>query len=378
MIPGSRELREGRGTPSAVKISVVIPTWNARGLLHLPLDSLRSQTHRDFEAIVVDDASTDDTAAYLAAEYPEVRVVRLDSNRGFPGAVNAGIRAATGEVVALLNNDAAADEAWLATLDAALRRHPEAGMAACRIRVYHHREYLDSAGIYATTSGSVGNRGAYGLDGPAWDREEWVLGPNGAAGAYRKAVFDDVGLFDEDHGAYHEDTDLALRAQLRGHRCVYVPGAVCYHVGSATYSTLPMDAAGEGVDLAPRTQPKPPPPSARVMFFAAQNYPAILLKFVPWRVLLADSWAIAAYEANMVLFSLRHRHFRAYLRGRLSFLRSLPATLRKRRRIASARRLDEEQVTALFERPTLGQYAGILLRRLGRGPRRTPPPRESL
>lgn len=344
-----------------MRISVVIPTWNARGLLHLPLDSLRRQSHEDFEVIVVDDASTDDTAGFVAREYPEVRVVRLPGNRGFPGAVNAGLRAATGQVVALLNNDAAADEGWLSALDAALQRHPEAGMVACRILVHHHREYLDSAGIYATTSGSVGNRGAHGLDGPQWRHEEWVLGPNGAAGAYRKAVFDDIGLFDEDHGAYHEDTDVALRAQLRGYRCVYVPEAVCYHVGSATYS---RDTGGP--DLAPRALPKPPPPSARVMFFAAQNYPAILLKFVPGRVLLADAWAIAAYEANMVRFSWRHGHFRAYLRGRVSFLRQLPATLRKRRRYMRTRVLDDAQTTALFQRPTLRQYLGILKRRLQR------------
>lgn len=344
-----------------MRISVVVPTWNARALLHLPLDSLRRQSHRDFEVIVVDDASPDDTVEFLAREYPEVRVVRLERNRGFPGAVNAGIRAATGGAVALLNNDAAADEEWLARLDAALQHHPEAGMVACRILVYHHREYLDSAGIYATTSGSVGNRGAYGLDGPQWRRPEWVLGPNGAAGAYRREVFDDVGLFDEDHGAYHEDTDIALRAQLRGYRCLYVPEAVCFHVGSASYS---VDSGGP--DLAPRAHPKPPPPSARVMFFAAQNYPAVLLKFLPGRVLLADAWAIAAYEANMVLFALRHRHFRAYLRGRVSFLRQLPETLRKRREYQRTRVLDDAGVTALFERPTLRQYLGILRRRLQR------------
>lgn len=350
-----------------MKISVVIPTWNARELLPLPLDSLRQQTHADFEVLVVDDASTDNTLPFLAQEYPEVRVVSLEQNSGFPGAVNAGIRAARGEAIALLNNDAAADKGWLEAMEAALESHPEAGMVACRIRVYHHRDYLDSAGIFATTGGSAGNRGAYQLDGPAFESEGWVLGPNGAAGLYRRAIFDDVGLFDEDHGAYHEDTDIALRAQVRGWRCIYEPRAICYHVGSATYATLPLKGGGLGVDSAPRPQPGPPRPGARVLFYSAQNYPAILLKFVPWRVLVADSWAIAAYEANMIFFALRHRLLPSYLRGRLSSLRSLPTTLRKRRRIASNRVLDERQVAALFERPTFRQYLGILCRRLGIG-----------
>lgn len=345
-----------------MRFSVVVPTWNGRRLLPLPLDSLRRQSHRDFEVLVVDDASTDGTADYLWAEYPEVRVVRLETNRGFPGAVNAGIREATGEVVALLNNDAAAEEGWLAALDEALARHPEAGMVACRIRVYAHREYLDSAGIYATTSGSVGNLGAYERDGPEWEAARWVLGPNGAAGAYRRVMLDDVGLFDEDHLAYHEDTDLALRGQFRGWKCLYEPRAVCYHVGSATYSRL----GGSSPDPTPSGRPGPPPPSPRVMFLAARNYPAILVKFLPLRILLADSWAILAYELNMVYFALKHRRFAAYLRGRWDFLRELPATLRKRRRIQGSRTLDEAQAVALFQRPTLRQYLGILRRRLGR------------
>ena len=100
-----------------MRLSVVIPTWNGRKLLHLPLDSLRAQTHRDFEVILVDDASTDGTAEFVSSSWPEVRLVRLEANRGFPGAVNAGIRVATGQAVALLNNDAEADAGWVAALE---------------------------------------------------------------------------------------------------------------------------------------------------------------------------------------------------------------------------------------------------------------------
>jgi len=171
-----------------MRLSVVIPTWNGRKLLHLPLDSLRAQTHRDFEVILVDDASTDGTAEFVASSWPEVRLVRLEANRGFPGAVNAGIRAATGEAVALLNNDAAADPGWLEQMESALASQPEAGMVACRVRLYHHPEYLDSAGLYTTTSGSGGCRGTCRLDGPEFAEPAWVLGPAGAAGLYRRAM----------------------------------------------------------------------------------------------------------------------------------------------------------------------------------------------
>ena len=83
------------------RLSVIIPNWN--GALHLPgcLESLRAQTWRDFEIIVVDNASTDASLAVLA-HYPEVRVLALERNRGFTGACNAGLAAARGAIVLLL------------------------------------------------------------------------------------------------------------------------------------------------------------------------------------------------------------------------------------------------------------------------------------
>ncbi len=349
-----------------MRLSVVIPTWNGRKLLHLPLDSLRAQTHRDFEVILVDDASTDGTAQFVASSWPEVRLVRLEANRGFPGAVNVGIRAATGEAVALLNNDAAADPGWLEQMESALLSHPEAGMVACRVRLYHHRDYLDSAGLQTTTSGSGGSRGAFQPDGPEFAQPAWVLGPAGVAGLYRRALLEDVGLLDEEYGAYYEDLDLALRAQLRGWKCLYWPQAICLHVGSATYGSLSMRGEGTGVELRDSQggPPTPPPPSDRVMFYAARNYPTILLKFLPLRILLADSWAIAGYELNMLWFAWRHRQLAPYLRGRLAFLRGLPGILARRRRIAQTRLVDEASAVALFQRPRPRFYLEALRRKI--------------
>ena len=100
-------------------ISVIIPNWN--GAAHLPtcLDSLRRQTYPHFEVIVVDNGSTDNSLQLLERDYPEVKVVALPENRGFAGGVNAGIRQARGEIIAVFNNDAQADPRWLEELAAA-------------------------------------------------------------------------------------------------------------------------------------------------------------------------------------------------------------------------------------------------------------------
>ena len=99
-------------------ISIIIVNWN--GAQHLPvcLNALRAQTHRDFEVIVADNASHDESLALLACAYPEVKVIALAGNRGFTGGNNAGMRAARGEFVVLLNNDTEVDPHWLEEISA--------------------------------------------------------------------------------------------------------------------------------------------------------------------------------------------------------------------------------------------------------------------
>src|SRR5258708_25693716 len=91
--------------PEPVLFSVVIPNWNGARYLPTCLDALRAQRYPCLEVIVADNASTDDSRALLARDYAEVQLVALESNRGFTAACNAGIRAAQGTCIPLLNND---------------------------------------------------------------------------------------------------------------------------------------------------------------------------------------------------------------------------------------------------------------------------------
>src|SRR4051812_16144882 len=97
-------------------VSVVVPTWNGSDLLPECLSSIQGQTYARVETIVVDDGSSDGTADLVLDQFRSVRLVRLAKNRGFAAAVNAGIRAATGDIIALLNNDAVADPQWVEEL----------------------------------------------------------------------------------------------------------------------------------------------------------------------------------------------------------------------------------------------------------------------
>jgi len=214
------------------RVSVVIPTWNGADLLAHALRSLAGQSFRDFDVVVVDNASTDGTLTMLAHDHPRVHVVRMNENVGFAAAVNAGIRATNTEIVALLNNDTEAHPDWLASLVRTLDDDAEVGSCASKMLDFHDRTRIDSAGdrlgIFAS------QRGHGEADGPDFAEPVDVLSASAGAAAYRRSLFDEVGPFDERYFAYFEDVDLGVRARLAGWRCRYVPDAVVYHVGSAS------------------------------------------------------------------------------------------------------------------------------------------------
>ena len=185
-------------------VTVVIPNWNGAHLLPDCLGSLRRQTYRDFETIVVDNASTDASRELIRVQFPEVRVLTLSKNVFFAGAVNAGIRASASEFVALLNNDTEAEPGWLAALVQALREQPSAGLAASKMLLYDRRDVLNSSGDSYPTDGTPWKRGVWEIDCCQHDGSRLVLGACGRAALYRRSMLDDIGLFDEDAVAYCE------------------------------------------------------------------------------------------------------------------------------------------------------------------------------
>ncbi len=213
---------------------MIIPNWN--GADHLPecLDSLAGQRFQDFETVVVDNASSDASLNILETSRLPVRVIRNAANLGFSAAVNAGIRQSCAELIVLLNNDTRADPGWLEALVAGLDEYPEASFGASRMLLYEPPHAVDSAGDrYSLWLGTGENIGA-GDPGEAHDRPAWVFGACAGAAIYRRSLFDDIGLFDEEFFLIFEDVDIDLRAQVAGHSCLYIAGAIVYHKRGAS------------------------------------------------------------------------------------------------------------------------------------------------
>ncbi len=218
-------------------VSVVIPTYN--GIKYLPdcLDSLRNQIRTPDEIILVDDGSSDETDSFVPTSYPEVDLVRFESNRGFAAAVNEGIRRSTGTYIALLNNDTRVTPQWLSELAKTLDERPSIGFCSSKMLFADRPNIINSIGIGFTRAGTAFDVGEGQEDGERFQRPRPIFGACAGAAMYRRTLFDKIGLLDEDFFMWYEDVDLSFRAQLAGYQCQYVPTAVVYHVGGGTASS---------------------------------------------------------------------------------------------------------------------------------------------
>lgn len=216
-----------------MEVSVIIPNFNGLAYLEGVLTSLERQTVKNFEVILVDNGSSDGSCAYVAAEFPWVHMIELPENFGFCKAVNEGIKASKSPYVLLLNNDIEVTQNFIEEMTAGIRRHKKAFSCAARMIQFYDRKKLDDAGNYYCALGWAFARGK-GKDIHTYEKEEQIFASCAGAAIYRKKIFDEIGLFDEEHFAYLEDMDVGYRAKVHGYENWYVPQAVVYHVGSGT------------------------------------------------------------------------------------------------------------------------------------------------
>ena len=209
-------------------VSVILVTWNSAQYLRRCLDALRQQTHGAIELIAIDNASADDSIAFV--EPHATTLIRNDTNRGFSAAVNQGIAIARGEFVLLLNPDCFLAPDYIEHLIAAMNA-PDVGSATGMLmRANGKPGEIDSCGIRMTRTGrhlDIDVR----VDGE-------VFGVSGAAALHRMSFLRDAAIdgevLDEDFFAYREDADLSWRGRLFGWRAVCEPRAIADHVRRVT------------------------------------------------------------------------------------------------------------------------------------------------
>lgn len=217
---------------SSLSVTVIIVSWNGRVYLEGCLESLRAQTHRNLDVVLVDNASSDGSVAFVRERYPEVRIVESERNLGFVGGNNLGLAYATGEYVALLNNDNVTDPGWLQALLDAVQPDDVAGATG---KVFS----LDEPDRIIFTTPLINRYSARALwsaaDVPQCD-VHYLSGNNLLV---KRSVIDEVGPLDPGYYSYFEETDWCARMIVAGYRVVYAPAAKVRHkeLGSTSLDT---------------------------------------------------------------------------------------------------------------------------------------------
>jgi len=254
-------------------VRVVVVNYDGGDLLAAAIAGLASQTDSAFEAVVVDNASTDGSIDRLALPDPRFRVVHAGANIGFAAGCNLGARGAATPWLAMLNPDAVPAPGWLAAIRQAVDRYPDVAMFGSTQLSAADARLLDGAGDAYSILG-IAWRGGFGAPAAQVTADMPAFSPCAAAAFYRRDAFAAAGGFAEPFFCYLEDVDLAFRLRLAGHRAIQVAAARVAHAGSGIagrHSAFTIrHSARNGVWLLARCMPVPLLPLALPLYLAAQ------------------------------------------------------------------------------------------------------------
>ena len=322
-------------------ISIIIPHWNGIDILSECLDSLKHSTYEDKEIIVVDNASTDGSQAWIKENRPEITLIENDDNYGYAGGCTRGVSSAKGDWLLFLNNDTIQESDWLEHLANSVSEQDDIAAAQPKIRNYYKRKLFDYAGgagghidlfCYPFAKGRIFLEQEE--DNGQYDSAEDIFWASGTALMVRKEAFEQAGGFDEIFFAHQEEIDLCWRLQLMGKRIVFEPHAVVYHKNAVS---LPMHSF-QKYYLNHR--------NSFFMLLTNYNQP-LTLYFLPVR--LALEFVAIAYA----LFKWDLRHFGAVCKSLFWLLTHPLVILKKRRSVRRVRIKYDKEVLNQFYRGSI-------------------------
>lgn len=210
-------------------VSIIIVNYNGESLLKKCLGSIKNNNYKNYEIILLDNHSTDDSVKFIETNYPEVSIIKLDKNYGFAEPNNIGAKQAKGDLFFFLNNDTIINENSISEL---VKFIQQSDASICQSLLLKPDGSIDSSGDFITTGGITFSS----------KKNETkiipILSARGAAMMVKKEVFWELNGFDKQFFASFEDVDFGWRAWLLGHKVVLVPQSIVYHHGGKTSSTL--------------------------------------------------------------------------------------------------------------------------------------------
>lgn len=305
-------------TQSVVKpsVSIIVVCFNNAKHINRCLAALAAQSFTNFEAIIIDNCSEDQTVETLNLPDARFRLVNNTENRGFAAANNQGAAEAKAALIATVNPDAYAEENWLSELVGAAEKYPEAAMFGSTQINANDRAKLDGAGDCFWIGGLYW-RGAYGKPVSSLPTlPDEVFSPCAAAALWRRDVFMDVGGFDEDFFCYGEDVDLAFRLRLKGNRAYQIHTARVLHEG--------YGSTGRRSEFA--------------TYYGTRNRTWVVLKNLPGPLLLIALPLHSALQLTLFIRDVLVGNGPAALQGLRDAIRGISKILKKRKFVQSGRK----------------------------------------
>ena len=327
-------------------ITIIIPNLNGKRFLGICLDSIMQQTFQDFSVTVVDNGSVDGSTEFVKSHYPNIQLIEFKENRGFSAAVNAGIKKTDSKYICLLNNDVELDSSFLKEIVTVLEKRKEVDYCAAKMLNYYHRNILDGAGEGVFRSGAGYRLGTLEYNAGIYDNQKEVFGACAGAAVYRQSFFEKIGHFDEDFFAYLEDVDINFRANLFGLRCLYVPAAKVFHIGSGTTgSTF----------------------NSFIVRLTTKNIFNVVVKNYPTSIFLKNLHVIFLYHVWWFFSVLKRKQLFAYLRGVEGALHDFPKMWKKRKKWLSRKSISNEEYGSKIVNSERDVMSSILRRRKSAG-----------
>jgi GT2 family glycosyltransferase len=314
-------------------VSIILLNWNGKRFLAECIRSVRAQTYQDYELLIIDNCSTDGSQDILRQQFGHERLLLNQTNTGYCGGVNQGIRATTGDYVFILNPDVILTETFVAELVRPFKHEARIGIVTGKLLRFD-RQTLDSTGQFLRRDLTPLERGYGELDRGEYDQPGYVFSACGAVVSYRRAMLDDIQLngewFDETYFAFYEDLDLGWRAHLFGWQAYYTPTAVaCHYRGGGLADAGQAKRWFHRLPLVKRASLTHKPPA--IQRHIIKNRYLTLLKNATLSDCLRGLPAILRFELCLWGYVLFVRP--SLLRVLLEIFKSFPDVRRKRRYI---------------------------------------------
>jgi len=325
-------------------VSVIIVNYNAKKWLDKCITSILSQTHKNIEVILTDNASTDGSVEYVAKKFPKVIIRKSNSNRGYSGGANFGAKYAKGDFFLIVNTDMYLEKDFLEKSLKAFAENSKLAILQSKIVHMNDHNVIDTCGGFWTDTTFLYHYGnSKNASLPIYNKPFPVFTVKAVAVVVRASVVKRIGLFDDDFWCYYEETDFCHRAWLSGYECWYYPSAKVFHEGGATTLTFPNDFV-QFHNFKNKTL-------SFLKNFEESSLVTIIPKFIALNILLSVIW----------LFQGKWKHSLSLYKAFMWNIQRIPQTRKKRARIQKLRaKRDSEYMKICLKNPRLSYYYHLL------------------